>query len=42
MATHPDAGKPATPDQLIDVVDPPSYEFLEAIITGVEHAFQTN
>ena len=30
------------PDQLIDVVDPPSYEFLEVMITGVEHAFQTN
>jgi hypothetical protein len=32
----------SVPDQLIDVVDPPSYEFLEVIITGVEHAFQTN
>ena len=32
----------AVPDQLIDVVDPPSYEFLESIITGVERAFQTN
>jgi hypothetical protein len=30
------------PDQLIDVIDPPSYEFLETIITGVEHAFQNN
>lgn len=32
----------AVPDQLIDVVDPPSYEFLESIITGVERAYQTN
>jgi hypothetical protein len=32
----------SVPDQLIDVVDPPSFEFLEAIIAGVEHAFQTN
>jgi hypothetical protein len=32
----------AVPDELIDVVDPPSYEFLETIITGVEHAFATN
>lgn len=32
----------SVPDQLIDVVDPPSYEFLETIITGVERAFQTN
>jgi hypothetical protein len=32
----------SVPDQLIDVVDPPSYEFLEVLITGVEHAFQTN
>jgi hypothetical protein len=32
----------SVPDQLIDVVDPPSYEFLEVIITGVERAFQTN
>jgi len=30
------------PDQLIDVVDPPSYEFLETIIIGVERAYQTN
>jgi hypothetical protein len=29
------------PDQLIDVVDPPSYEFLEAMITGLERAYQT-
>ena len=32
----------AVPDQLIDVVDPPSYEFLETIITGIEHAFSAN
>jgi hypothetical protein len=32
----------AVPDQLIDVVDPPSFEFLEVLIAGVEHAFQTN
>jgi hypothetical protein len=30
------------PDQLIDVVDPPSYEFLETMITGIERAYQTN
>ncbi|HTD33161.1 MAG TPA: hypothetical protein VK665_05855 [Candidatus Elarobacter sp.] len=30
------------PDTLIDVVDPPSYEFLEALITGVERAYRTN
>jgi hypothetical protein len=32
----------AVPDQLIDVVDPPSFEFLEVLIAGVDHAFQTN
>jgi len=32
----------AVPDELIDVVDPPSYEFLETIITGVERAFAQN
>ncbi|GAC1659110.1 MAG: hypothetical protein NVS4B13_03170 [Candidatus Elarobacter sp.] len=31
----------AVPAQLIDVVDPPSYEFLESIITGVERAYRT-
>ena len=30
------------PDQLIDVVDPPSYEFLETMIAGIERAYQTN
>ena len=30
------------PEQLIDVVDPPSYEFLEALVTGVERAYQSN
>ena len=29
----------SVPDQLIDVVDPPSFEFLEQIITGVERAY---
>ena len=32
----------AVPDQLIDVVDPPSFEFLEEIITGVERAYTSN
>jgi len=30
------------PDELIDVVDPPSYDFLEALIVGIEHAYQAN
>lgn len=30
------------PEQLIDVVDPPSYEFLDAMIVGIERAYQTN
>lgn len=30
------------PAQLIDVVDPPSYEFLDAIIVAIERAYQTN
>jgi hypothetical protein len=29
------------PDHLIDVVDPPSYEFLETMINGIERAYQT-
>jgi hypothetical protein len=32
----------AVPDTLIDVVDPPSYEFLEALIKGVERAYTAN
>ena len=32
----------SVPAQLIDVVDPPSYEFLEAIIKGVEHAYTSS
>jgi hypothetical protein len=35
------AGVPV-PGQLIDVVDPPSYEFLEAIIGGIERAYTSN
>ncbi|HEX3464335.1 MAG TPA: hypothetical protein VHS78_09845 [Candidatus Elarobacter sp.] len=31
----------AVPGTLIDVVDPPSYEFLEELITGVERAYRT-
>jgi hypothetical protein len=30
------------PAQLIDVVDPPSYEFLEVLITGIERAYQSS
>jgi hypothetical protein len=32
----------SVPDQLIDVVDPPSYEFLEVLVTGVERAYHSN
>ena len=32
----------SVPAQLIDVVDPPSYEFLESIIAGIERAYKTN
>lgn len=32
----------SVPAQLIDVVDPPSYEFLESIIGGIERAYKTN
>ena len=32
----------SVPEQLIDVVDPPSYEFLEILVTGVERAYTSN